>query len=70
MSVRQEAAWVQSTQQGDSAGAPDARRQGLYRFETGFGGILFHRIGCWDYPLSPIGHAMFRAAELKAVPHA
>lgn len=23
---------------------------GLYRFKTGFGGKLFHRMGCWDYP--------------------
>jgi hypothetical protein len=22
---------------------------GLYRFKTGFGGTLFHRMGCWDY---------------------
>ena len=24
---------------------------GLYRFKTGFGGFLYHRQGCWDYPL-------------------
>jgi lipid II:glycine glycyltransferase (peptidoglycan interpeptide bridge formation enzyme) len=34
---------------------------GLYRFKTGFGGFLYHRQGCWDYPfqedLYPIYHA-------------
>jgi lipid II:glycine glycyltransferase (peptidoglycan interpeptide bridge formation enzyme) len=34
---------------------------GLYRFKTGFGGYLYHRQGCWDYPfkedLYPVYHA-------------
>lgn len=27
---------------------------GLYRFKRGFGGYLFHRMGCWDYPIDRI----------------
>ena len=33
--------------------APDPSHPlyGLYRFKTGFGGTLYHRMGCWDYLL-------------------
>ena len=37
---------------------------GLYRFKTGFGGQLFHRMGCWDYPLDPEIYKAIQAAEL------
>ena len=36
---------------------------GLYRFKTGFGGVVAHRAGSWDYPLRPAAYAAFRAAE-------
>lgn len=36
---------------------------GLYRFKTGFGGIIAHRSGSWDYPLLPFLYGCFRAAE-------
>jgi lipid II:glycine glycyltransferase (peptidoglycan interpeptide bridge formation enzyme) len=36
---------------------------GLYRFKTGFGGKIIHRLGCWDYPLKPFPYALFRCAE-------
>jgi lipid II:glycine glycyltransferase (peptidoglycan interpeptide bridge formation enzyme) len=39
----------------DLFGIPPTRHarhpmHGLYRFKTGFGGRIFHRRGCWDYP--------------------
>lgn len=37
---------------------------GLYLFKTGFGGKIVHRAGCVDYPSSPSGYRLFRAAEL------
>lgn len=39
---------------------------GLYRFKTGFGGSLFHRMGCWDYPLNSSGYDMYLTAEMKS----
>ena len=36
---------------------------GLYRFKTGFGGEILHRLGSWDYPCKPVAHALFCAAE-------
>ncbi|MFO7604977.1 MAG: peptidoglycan bridge formation glycyltransferase FemA/FemB family protein [Desulfurivibrionaceae bacterium] len=38
---------------------------GLYRFKTGFGGEIYHRQGCWDYPLDPQKYASYRAFELN-----
>lgn len=39
---------------------------GLYRFKTGFGGSLFHRMGCWDYPLDANDYDLYLAAEMKS----
>jgi len=39
---------------------------GLYRFKTGFGGRLFHRMGCWDYPLHRDRYDMYLATEMKS----
>jgi lipid II:glycine glycyltransferase (peptidoglycan interpeptide bridge formation enzyme) len=36
---------------------------GLYRFKTGFGGKIIHRLGSWDYPYKPILYAFFNCAE-------
>ena len=36
---------------------------GLYRFKTGFGGDITHRLGSWDYPTKPATYALFSAAE-------
>jgi len=36
---------------------------GLYRFKTGFGGRLFHRQGCWDYPFYAERYEQYRAME-------
>ena len=41
---------------------------GLFRFKNGFGGSIFHRMGCWDYPLTMDEYKIFRAKELSA-PH-
>lgn len=39
---------------------------GLYRFKTGFGGRLFHRMGCWDYPLNRSRYEHYLTSELKS----
>ena len=38
---------------------------GLYRFKTGFGGSLYHRQGCWDYPLRREKYRLYRSRELN-----
>ena len=37
---------------------------GLYKFKTGFGGKLYHSLGCWDYPLISDKYNEFRSSEL------
>lgn len=39
---------------------------GLYKFKTGFGGELYHRMGCWDYPLNMEQYHRFIAAEMQS----
>ncbi|HNW56170.1 MAG TPA: peptidoglycan bridge formation glycyltransferase FemA/FemB family protein [Bacteroidales bacterium] len=39
---------------------------GLYRFKTGFGGELYHTMGCWDYPIMSDMYEYFTAVELKS----
>jgi lipid II:glycine glycyltransferase (peptidoglycan interpeptide bridge formation enzyme) len=39
---------------------------GLYRFKTGFGGNIFHRMGCWDYPLDNENYDLFQTIEMKS----
>ena len=38
---------------------------GLYRFKSGFGGEMFHSMGCWDYPLDESAYHCFTAMELN-----
>lgn len=38
---------------------------GLYRFKSGFGGNLYHRMGCWDYPLMKDEYISYTAQEIK-----
>ena len=38
---------------------------GLYRYKSGFGGNLHHRMGCWDYPLMEEEYVAFRALEVN-----
>lgn len=42
---------------------PEHPMHGLYRFKTGFGGALVHRLGAWDAPLRPVASAVYRVAE-------
>ncbi len=37
---------------------------GLYRFKIGFGGEIFHSLGCWDYPFDSEKYNLFKALEL------
>ena len=38
---------------------------GLYRFKSGFGGKIVHRMGCWDYPMHEGNYELFRSLEMK-----
>lgn len=38
---------------------------GLYRFKSGFGGELFHGLGCWDYPLNLPMYTCYTSLELN-----
>ncbi len=38
---------------------------GLYRFKSGFGGYIYHRMGCWDYPLNHEKYMTFKAQEVN-----
>jgi lipid II:glycine glycyltransferase (peptidoglycan interpeptide bridge formation enzyme) len=50
--------------------APNAYRShpmhGLYRFKSGFGGEIYHRMGCWDYPLERSEYNMYMAQEVNS----
>ena len=37
---------------------------GLYRFKSGFGGDIFHSLGCWDYPFDIEKYNLFRTNEM------
>lgn len=39
---------------------------GLFRFKRGFGGRMFHRMGCWDYPLKSNNYQQFLSAEMNS----
>lgn len=39
---------------------------GLYKFKSGFGGDIYHSLGCWDYPLDKDTYTLFRASELRS----
>ncbi len=38
---------------------------GLYKFKVGFGGDLYHSLGCWDYPLMNDKYNCFIAKDLS-----
>lgn len=38
---------------------------GLYRFKNGFGGDIFHSLGCWDYPLNNEAYSYYTSLELR-----
>lgn len=45
---------------------PDHPMYGLYRFKTGFGGKVYHGLGCWDYPLDNEVYSYFTAREMMS----
>jgi lipid II:glycine glycyltransferase (peptidoglycan interpeptide bridge formation enzyme) len=45
---------------------PDHPLYGLYMFKSGFGGEIYHSLGCWDYPLDEEMYTLFRASELNS----
>lgn len=44
---------------------PSHPMYGLYRFKRGFGGDIFHHLGCWDYPLDDDKYQVFQAFDMK-----
>lgn len=42
---------------------PSHPMYGLYRFKTGFGGSIVHRVGSWDIPLNEPAYRAYRVAE-------
>jgi lipid II:glycine glycyltransferase (peptidoglycan interpeptide bridge formation enzyme) len=49
--------------------APNLNRShplhGVHIYKKGFGGHLFHRMGCWDYPFDQKEYEMFRLREMN-----
>lgn len=45
---------------------PEHPLYGLYKFKSGFGGEIYHSLGCWDYPLDKETYTLFRASELRS----
>lgn len=43
---------------------PSHPMYGLFKFKTGFGGKIFHQMGCWDYPLMSDNYTLFQASEI------
>ena len=40
---------------------------GVHVYKKGFGGRLFHRMGCWDYPIDHSIYQHFRAYEMASI---
>ena len=38
---------------------------GLYKFKQGFGGEIYHQLGCWDYPIDAEKYSCFTACEMN-----
>lgn len=45
---------------------PSHPMYGLYKFKQGFGGQIFHQLGCWDYPLEEDKYTIFQSLEMKS----
>jgi lipid II:glycine glycyltransferase (peptidoglycan interpeptide bridge formation enzyme) len=45
---------------------PNHPMYGLYKFKSGFGGEMFHTMGCWDYPLDESMYTCFKAVEMQS----
>lgn len=48
------------------APAPDPGHPlyGLFRFKSGFGGEIYHSLGCWDYPFNNEKYSTYSSMEL------
>ncbi len=44
---------------------PSHPMYGLFRFKSGFGGQIYHRMGCWDYPLDKEKYSYYASMEFK-----
>lgn len=44
---------------------PSHPMYGLYKFKHGFGGEIFHQLGCWDYPIDEDKYNRFTAYEIN-----
>ncbi|GAA4140645.1 peptidoglycan bridge formation glycyltransferase FemA/FemB family protein [Sphingobacterium kyonggiense] len=44
---------------------PSHPMYGLYRFKSGFGGQIYHRMGCWDYPLDKEKYSYYASMEFQ-----
>lgn len=65
MNVAKEKGCIQYDMFGISPGDnPDHPMYGLYRFKKGFGGSMFHTMGCWDYPLDHKMYLLYTASEI------
>lgn len=45
---------------------PSHPMYGLYKFKQGFGGHVYHQLGCWDYPLEEEKYTILQAHELNS----
>lgn len=45
---------------------PSHPMYGLFKFKSGFGGELYHRLGCWDYPLQSQQYTLFKVSEMSS----
>ncbi|MFC6100633.1 lipid II:glycine glycyltransferase FemX [Olivibacter domesticus] len=45
---------------------PSHPMYGLFKFKSGFGGELYHRLGCWDYPLQSEQYTLFKVSEMSS----
>ena len=44
---------------------PSHPMYGLYKFKKGFGGHIYHQLGCWDYPIDEDKYKLFQAFEMQ-----
>ncbi|ADV42787.1 peptidoglycan bridge formation glycyltransferase FemA/FemB family protein [Bacteroides helcogenes] len=44
---------------------PSHPMYGLYKFKHGFGGEIYHQLGCWDYPVEEGKYNYFSALEMN-----
>ena len=44
---------------------PSHPMYGLYKFKQGLGGEIYHKLGCWDYPIEEDKYNYFSACEMN-----